>query len=144
MLILYLYKGPCFVIFYSYFFLCMGGEVALTALRKRKGVEGKESLIDDGKDEVRECRGNEEKEKVKEDNIDGGDEYIEAIAWKILVVFICVLVVVGLSLYFYWGYLISKRFTMYLFSRDAWNFDIWPFNQMKRPVEFERRHRRSH
>ena len=60
------------------------------------------------------------------------DEMLEKWAGRLLFGFVSALVLSFLCLYFYWGYHMSRRVTIYFLSRDAWNFDFWPFQGLER------------
>merc|ERR1712137_218522 len=81
----------------------------------------------------------EQKEDLKTTNAEEEEELsdeeraLQEWARRILYVFVGILVVAFLCLYFYWGYHISRRITIYFLSRDAWNFYFWPFAGIRRP-----------
>lgn len=95
-------------------------------IRQRKKNDTKE-LTDQNENEEK-----HEQVDVDENPDDGEEEDLKNLAWNIFLAFSLILTLIFFSVYFYYGYILSKRFTMYLFSRNAWNFDVWPFDKMKR------------
>lgn len=101
--------------------------------------ENSKALSEKEKDNNKDIPEKENKNEETSEEID--EEQIQKIAKKVLTIFIIIVVIAFLCLYFYWGYVLSKRLTYYLLSRDAWNFDFWPFEGMRRPPMPPRRPR---
>ena len=75
----------------------------------------------------------QDNEKEKE-VIDEEDARIIWIANKLFIALVTVIILSALGLYFYWGILLSYEFTIYLLSRNAWNFETGPFAGIRRPT----------
>lgn len=58
---------------------------------------------------------------------------LRALARLLLWTAVGLAVAVGLGAYLWWGYHASRSVTIYFLSRRAWNFDFWPFTDMRRP-----------
>lgn len=71
--------------------------------------------------------------------IDEEDARIIRIANKLFIALVTIIILSALALYFYWGIVLSYEFTIYLLSRNAWNFETGPFAGMRRPTIQARR-----